>query len=58
MTNSIWRLRAKIKQIEEQLEAIKARGGGVADSTIQFLEDKWLQLKFALFLEMQRRDAA
>jgi hypothetical protein len=55
------RLRAQIRQIEQQLSAIEARGGidaGIPEGTRRFLEDKKLELKFALFIELEKRAAA
>jgi hypothetical protein len=55
------RLRAQIRQIEQQLASIEARGGtgaGVPEGTVRFLGDKRIELKFALFLELEKRAAA
>jgi hypothetical protein len=61
MSPVVSRLRAQIRQIEQQLASIEARGGiavGAPEGTVRFLEDKKRELQFALFLELQRRSAA
>jgi uncharacterized protein involved in exopolysaccharide biosynthesis len=57
MSPVVSRLRAQIRQIEQQLASIEARGGA-PEGTTRFLEDKKRELQFAVFLELQRRSAA
>ncbi|HEY0525977.1 MAG TPA: hypothetical protein VGD08_21475 [Stellaceae bacterium] len=56
MTTSASTVRAKIRQIEQQLSAIESRGGtanGIPESTIRFLEDKKTELSFQLFMQLR-----
>jgi hypothetical protein len=64
VTRSASTVRAKIRQVEQQLSAIEARGGtasGIPESTIRFLEDKKTELSFHLFMQLRHggaRDAS